>query len=320
MTINLQSRIYVAGHKGFVGNAVYKKLKDSGYKNIIIKNRDELDLLSQSQVECFFSQNKIDYVILCAAKVGGIAANIASPASFLYENLQIQNNIIHAAYKFNATKLIFLASSCIYPRNCPQPMREEYLFQGDFEPTNYGYAVAKAAGVKMCQAYNEQHNTNFVSINPSNLYGPGDNFDPKTSHAMAALIRKVAIAKQENHSNIVLWGDGLAKREWLFIDDLAEIIVKILDKKIAENILNIGTGKDLSMMDLIKNIAKIANYNGDIILDKTKPNGMPRKVMEVSKMPKYNLAAKTNLEEGIIKTYEWLIKRPNLCVKDSRQS
>jgi len=306
--ITKDSNIFIAGHKGFVGNALYQKLTHLGYKNLITRNRDELDLLDQKQVEEFFKNTAIDCVVLCAAKVGGIAANIKNPAQFLYENLQIQNNIIHNSYKNNISKLIFLASSCIYPRNCPQPMKEEYLFQGDFEPTNYGYAVAKASGVKMCQAYNEQYNTNYVAINPSNLYGVGDNFDPKTSHAMAALIKKVSDAKKSNAKEVILWGNGTAKREWLYIEDLAEIIVETLNIDTQENMINIGTGKDISMLDLIQTIAKIIGYEGDIVLDESKPNGMPRKVMDISRMSQYSLKAKTKLEDGIKKTIIWYLK------------
>jgi len=306
--ISKNSSIFIAGHKGFVGNAVLERLRFLGYKNIIIKNKTELNLLDQSEVNSFFTTTTIDYVILCAAKVGGIAANIKNPASFLYENLQIQNNVIHASYLTKVKKLIFLASSCIYPRNCLQPMKEEYLLQGDFEPTNYGYAMAKAAGVKMCQAYNEQYNANFLAINPSNLYGVGDNFDPETSHAMAALIRKVVTAKQNGDDSIILWGDGSAMREWLYIEDLAEIIVEILEKNISGNMINVGTGKDISMLDLINLIAKIVDYKGEVVLDPSKPNGMPRKVMQIDKMLNLGIKSKTDLVTGIRKTYDWYLR------------
>ncbi len=307
--INKNSRIFIAGHRGFVGNAILQNLEKKGFDNLITKTRNELDLLNQAAVQDFFAKEKPQYVILCAAKVGGILPNSTKPAEFLYENLQIQNNVIQSAYLSGVQKLIFLASSCIYPRNSTQPMKEEYLFEGDFEPTNYGYGVAKAAGVKMCQAYNQQYKTNFISLNPSNLYGPRDNFDPTESHVLAALIRKVHLAKANNDSSLTIWGDGSAYREWLFIEDLAEIITQILERDdIKESLLNIGSGEDLTILNLVKTILKILDYQCEIKFDNSKPNGMPRKLLDVSKMHKYGLQSTTKLEGGIRKTYEWFLK------------
>ncbi len=307
--INQNSKIFIAGHRGFVGNALLKNLQQKNYQNLITKTRNELDLLDQKQVADFFKTEKPECVILCAAKVGGILPNSTKPAEFLYENLQIQNNVIHQAYLNGVKKLIFLASSCIYPRNSIQPMKEEYLFEGDFEPTNYGYAVAKAAGVKMCQAYNEQYKTNFISLNPSNLYGPGDEFDPSESHVLAALLRKVHIAKTNNDKSLTIWGDGSAYREWLFIDDLAEIIAQVMQRDdIGESLLNIGSGEDLTILNLVKTILKALDYDCEIEFDTSKPNGMPRKLLDVSLMHKNGLRSTTKLDDGIKKTYEWFLK------------
>ena len=307
--IDKKFKIYIAGHRGFVGNALFSDMKNKGYNNLITKTKSELNLLNQTAVLKFFEEEKPEYVILCAARVGGILPNSTRPAEFLYENLQIQANVIHSAYISGVKKLIFLGSSCIYPRNCPQPMKEEYLFTGDFEPTNYGYGVAKATGIKMCQAYRDQYGVNFISLNPSNLYGPGDNFDEKSSHALAAIIRKCHIAKINNHKEIPLWGSGSAFREWLFIEDLADIIEKILNRDdIKESLLNVGYGNDLNMLDLTKTILKVLDYDCSIKLDPSKPDGMPRKLLDSSKMQNYSLKANTNLEDGIRKTYEWFLK------------
>jgi len=306
--LDKNSKIYIPGHKGFVGSRLLLNLQGNSFTKLITRSRKELDLFNQKAVTDFFEAEKPDCVILCAAKVGGILPNSTKPAEFLYENLQIQNNIIHQAYRTGVKKLIFLASSCVYPRNCPQPMKEEYLFQGDFEPTNYGYAVAKAAGIKMCQAYNEQYGTNFVAINPSNLYGPGDHFG-EDAHALASIIRKAHIAKTNNDNTIPLWGTGIACREWLFVDDLADIIRQImLSENISENFLNVGYGQDLNMLELTKTILKVVGHEARIELDSSKPDGMPRKLVDTSKMSKYNLKASTDLEEGIAKTYKWFLE------------
>lgn len=303
--IDKQSKIYIAGHKGFVGNAVVRDLKQKNYQCLITRTRKELDLLDQNATLDFLKTEKPDCVILCAAKVGGILPNSTKPAEFLYENLHIQNNIIHGSYLSKVKKLIFLASSCAFPRNSPQPMKEEYLFQGDFEPTNFGYGVAKAAGIKMCEAYNKQYNTNYISLNPSNLYGIGDNFDEKTSHAMASLIRKVHLAKINQDKHIVLWGTGKACREWLYIEDLADIIENIMSRDdIKESLINIGYGKDLTMLDLAKTVMKSLNYECEIKFDTSKPDGMPRKLVDCTRMHSYNLKATTTLEQGIKKTYQ----------------
>lgn len=308
MIINKNSKIYIAGHRGFVGKALLKNLQQKHYNNLLTTTRAELDLLNQSDTLNFLQTQKPDCIILCAAKVGGILPNSTKPAEFLYENLQIQNNIIHGAYLAQVKKLIFLASSCAFPRNAPQPMKEEYLFHGDFEPTNFGYGVAKATGIKMCEAYNKQYGTNYISLNPSNLYGPNDNFDEKTSHAMASLIRKIHIAKTNNSDHITLWGTGKASREWLYIEDLADIIENFIARDdIKENLINVGSGKDLTMLNLTKTIMKALNYQCDIKFDSSKPDGMPRKLVDSSIMHSYNISAKTSLADGIKKTYKWFL-------------
>jgi len=307
--INKESKIYIAGHRGFVGNALLQNLQQKEYTNLLIRTRSELDLLNQADTLKFLQEQKPDCVVLCAAKVGGILPNSTKPAEFIYENLQIQNNIIHGSYLSGVKKLIFLASSCAFPRHAPQPMKEEYLFQGDFEPTNFGYGVAKAAGIKMCEAYNKQYNTNYISLNPSNLYGIGDNFDEKTSHAMASLIRKVHIAKSNNDDHIILWGTGTACREWLFIEDLADIIENFINRNdIKESLINTGYGKDLTMLDMAKTVMKALDYECEIKFDTSKPDGMPRKLVDSSIMHSYGIKAQTNLEDGIRKTYKWFIE------------
>jgi len=302
-----QSKIYIAGHRGLVGSHLVARLRGEGYENIITKTRQELDLLNQSEVLKFFEKERPDLVVLSAAKVGGIMANMTQQGAFLYENLQIQNNIIHSSHLSGVGKLVFLGSSCIYPRNCPQPMREEYLMTGDVEPTNYGYAIAKIAGLKMCQAYNEQYNTNFITVMPTNLYGPGDNFDEKHSHALASLIRKIHLAKQNNDKEYTLWGSGGARREWLYIDDLVDSLMFILENDINQ-FLNIGCGYDFSMLELASKIAKIIGFTGEIKLDLSKPDGMPQKLLDVSKINALGWRAGVNIDDGIKKTYDYFLK------------
>lgn len=301
------SKIYIAGHRGLVGSAILNKLKKDGYSKLILKTRRELDLLNQVAVEKFFKKEKPEYVFLAAAKVGGIMANKTQKADFIFENLQIQNNIIHNAWKYKAKKLLFLGSSCIYPKLCPQPIKEEYLMSGNLEETNDAYAIAKIAGIKMCQSFNEQYGTNFISVMPTNLYGPNDNFDLETSHVFPAMIRKFHTAKIENKKEIVLWGTGKPKREFLFVDDLADACVYLMNNYDKKEIINIGTGKDLSIKELAEKIQKIVGFSGKIKWDTSKPDGTLRKLLDVSKLRKAGWKYKTGLDEGMRITYEWFL-------------
>ena len=304
--MNINSKIYIAGHNGMVGSAICRELKLQGYKNIITQSRLELDLLNQNQVKDFFDKTNPEYVFLAAAKVGGIEANRSQPAEFIYENLQIQNNIIHNSYLNKVKKLIFLGSSCIYPKFAKQPIKEEYLLTGELEPTNYAYAIAKIAGVKMCQAYNEQYGCNFISAMPTNLYGINDNFDLKTSHVLPALIRKFHEAKINNAEFVEVWGSGEPKREFLHVDDLAKACIFIANSDIAhEDIINIGTGQDLSIKDLAELIKKITGFKNKIQFNTNKPDGTPRKMLDVSKINNLGWKAKIDLEDGIKAVYEW---------------
>jgi len=304
--MNINSKIYIAGHNGMVGSAICRELKLQGYKNIITQSRLELDLLNQNQVKDFFDKTNPEYVFLAAAKVGGIEANRSQPAEFIYENLQIQNNIIHNSYLNKVKKLIFLGSSCIYPKFAKQPIKEEYLLTGELEPTNYAYAIAKIAGVKMCQAYNEQYGCNFISAMPTNLYGINDNFDLKTSHVLPALIRKFHEAKINNAEFVEVWGSGEPKREFLHVDDLAKACIFLANSDIAhEDIINIGTGQDLSIKDLAELIKKITGFKNKIQFNTNKPDGTPRKMLDVSKINNMGWKAKTNLADGVKRVYGW---------------
>jgi len=298
-------KIFVAGHRGLVGSAIVKKLQSLGYDNLVLKTRTELDLLSQAAVDNFFKEEKIEYVFLAAAKVGGIMANRERKADFIYENLQIQNNIIYSAYKYKVKKLLFLGSSCIYPRDCSQPIKEEYLMTGELEPTNDAYALAKIAGIKMCQSFNEQYGTNFISVMPTNLYGPNDNFDLTNSHVLPALIRKFYEAKNNNLPEIELWGTGVAKREFLHVDDLADAVVYLMNNYDDSAIVNIGTGEDLSIKDLALKIKDIVGYHGDIIWDASKPDGTPRKLLDVTKINNLGWKHKVDLDNGLADTIKW---------------
>lgn len=301
-------KIYIAGHNGLVGSAIKRNLENNGFQNLILKNRQELDLLNEKSVQLFFEQEKPDYVFLAAAKVGGILANNDFPADFIFENLKIQNNIIHHAYLSKVKKLLFLGSSCIYPRDCPQPIKEEYLLTGPLEKTNEAYAIAKIAGIKMCQAYNKQYKTNYICAMPTNLYGIGDNFDLKSSHVLPALLRKFHEAKMNNQKEVVMWGTGSPKREFLFVDDLANACVYLMNNYSDSEIVNIGTGEDLSIFELAQMIKEIVGFQGEIVTDPTKPDGTPRKLLDVSKLHSLGWQHKTNLEEGIKITYDWFLK------------
>ena len=302
------SRIYVAGHRGLVGSAIVRNLKENGYSNIVTRTRTELDLLDSQKVSEFFKKEKPEYIFLAAAKVGGIYANDAFPAEFIFENLQVQNNIIHNAYLNKAKKLLFLGSSCIYPRECPQPIKEEYLLTGPLEKTNEAYAVAKIAGIKMCQSYNKQYGTKFISVMPTNLYGINDNFDLESSHVLPALLRKFHDAKLANAKEVVMWGTGSPMREFLFVDDLADACVFLINNYSEDEIVNIGTGEDITIKDLALMIKEIVGFEGKIINDTTKPDGTPRKLLDVSKLHNLGWKHKTSLKEGIEETYQWFLE------------
>ena len=302
--INVNSKIYVAGHTGLVGSAIVKKLKEKGYKKIITANRLSLNLTDQKKVFQFLKKHRPKFIFIAAAKVGGIYANNKYKADFIYNNISIQTNLIHAAYLCGIKDLIFLGSSCVYPRNCKQPIKEEYLLNGELEETNDAYAIAKIAGIKMCQSYNAQYKTNYKSLMPTNTFGSNDNYDKLNSHFFPALIRKVHESKK-NNKDLVLWGNGKAKREVLYVDDLADACVYFMKKKIKEPFINIGTGRDYSIKEYAKIIIDtlIPKNNIRIVFDLSKPNGTPRKVLDISKAKKYGWEAKTKLKESILATY-----------------
>jgi GDP-L-fucose synthase len=299
------SKIYIAGHTGLVGSAIQRKLKEQGYSNIIGRTREELDLERQTQVEPFFEEQRPEYVILAAAKVGGIFANNSFPAEFIYSNIMVQTNVIHSAYRTGVKKLLFLGSSCIYPKHCPQPMKEEYLLTGPLEPTNEPYALAKIAGIRTCQSYNRQYGTNYISVMPTNLYGPNDNFDLETSHVLPALIRKFHEAKIQSNSSVTIWGTGSPRREFLNVDDLADACVFLMNHYDESEMINIGCGEDISIAELALLIKDIVGYTGNIEYNIDKPDGTPQKLLDVSKLKGLGWQPKLSLPEGIKKTYEW---------------
>jgi GDP-L-fucose synthase len=322
------ARIYVAGHRGLVGSALLRKLRSEGYSNLLVRTHKELDLMRQTEVEAFFKAEKPEYVFLAAAKVGGILANNTYPAEFIYQNLLIESNVIHSAYHGGVKKLLFLGSSCIYPRDCPQPMKEEYLLSGQLEPTNEPYAIAKIAGIKICQSYNRQYGTKFVSVMPTNVYGPGDNFDLETSHALPALIRKFHEAKTSDKSRVTvrqahgpdqsrrasdektvtIWGTGSPRREFLHVDDLADACLFIMQHYGENEMINIGVGKDITIRELAELIKDIVGFNGSIQYDASKPDGTPRKLLDVSKLTSLGWEPKISLREGIEATYRWYVE------------
>lgn len=306
------AKIFLAGHNGLVGSAILRSLQAEGYTNIITRTRDELDLLDQKAVEGFFASEKPKYVFLAAAKVGGITANKAYPADFIYQNLQIQNNIIHSAHEHGVTKLLFLGSSCIYPKLAPQPIKEEYLLTGPLEPTNEAYAIAKIAGLKMCAKYREQYGDNFISLMPTNLYGPGDNFHLTSSHAIPQIMRKLHEAKLANLPSVGGFTDGTPLREFLHVDDLGRACLYLMSHYDGADPINVGTGEDVPMRDVIQLIAKIVGYNGEIILDGSIPNGTPRKVLDVSRIHKLGWQHTIGLEEGLQTTYKWFCEQTDL--------
>ena len=306
--MNNQTKIYIAGHKGMVGSAIWRALTKKGYSNLIGRRSSILDLRNQAEVLAFFQDNDIEVVIDAAAKVGGILANNNFPYDFLMENMQIQNNLIDGAYKAGIEKFIFLGSSCIYPKLAPQPLKEEYLLTDSLEPTNEWYAIAKITGVKACQSLRKQYNKNYLSLMPTNLYGSFDNFDLKSSHVLPAMLRKFHEAKINNYSDVTLWGSGTPMREFLFVDDMADAVVYALENNLPEYLYNIGTGKDITIKELAETIQKIIGYQGNIIWDNSKPDGTPRKLMDVSKMKEIGWGYSTELEDGIQKTYQWFLE------------
>jgi len=297
------AKVYVAGHNGMVGSAIVRKLKAEGFSNIIFRSSKDLDLRDQQAVARFFEIEKPQYVFLAAAKVGGILANNTYRADFLYENLMIQNNIIHSAYLNKVTKLMFLGSSCIYPKMAPQPLKEDYLLTGELEPTNEPYAIAKIAGIKLCDAYRAQYGCNYISVMPTNLYGPNDNYDLNNSHVLPALIRKVISAKNNNESNITIWGTGTPRREFLHVDDLADACFFLMQTYDEPGLVNIGVGEDVTILELAQLIADVVGYSGEIVTDETKPDGTPRKLMDVQKLNEKGWKAKISLTSGIRNVY-----------------
>lgn len=298
------SKIYIAGHRGMVGSAILRELKTRGFSNFVYATSSELDLRNQAQVNAFFEKEKPNYVVLAAAKVGGIVANNTYRADFIYENLMIEANVIQAAHINKVTKLLFLGSSCIYPKLAPQPLKEEYLLSGELEPTNEPYAIAKIAGIKLCESFRDQYGDNFISAMPTNLYGPNDNYDLKNSHVLPALLRKFHTAKVENTPSVEIWGSGSPKREFLHVDDLAAACVFLLEDYEGTDWLNIGTGTDVSIKDLALLVKKVVGYDGELKFDSTKPDGTPRKLMNVDKIHALGWSHKIELEEGIRKVYE----------------
>ena len=298
------SKIYIAGHRGMVGSSILRALKAKGYSNFVLKTSAELDLRNQQSVADFFALEKPDYVFLAAAKVGGIIANNTYRADFIYENMMIQSNVIHQAYLNGVKKLLFLGSSCIYPKLAPQPLKEEYLLTGLLEPTNEPYAIAKIAGIKMCDAYREQYGCNFISVMPTNLYGPNDNYDLNNSHVLPALLRKFITAKNSGDAAVTIWGTGSPLREFLHADDLADACLFLMETHNDSGLVNIGVGEDVSILDLAKMVKQIVGFEGDISTDTTKPDGTPRKLMDVSKLTNLGWKASISLEEGINKVYQ----------------
>jgi len=307
--ISREARIYVAGHRGLVGSAIVRRLEGAGFRNLILRTSQELDLRDQARVKEFFEREKPEYVFLAAARVGGILANMTYPAHFIYDNLMIQSNVIHQAFKTEVKKLLFLGSSCIYPKFAPQPMKEEYLLTGPLEPTNEPYAVAKIAGIKMCQAYNRQYGTNFICAMPTNLYGPNDNFDLETSHVIPALIRKFHEAKINGAKSVVVWGTGTPRREFLYVDDLADACLFLMENCDAQHaeIINVGTGEDITIKELAEMIKSIVGFNGEIVFDPSKPDGTPRKLLDIGRIKKLGWSPKTTLEEGLRATYSFFL-------------
>jgi GDP-L-fucose synthase len=308
MTVNKSDKIYVAGHNGLVGSAIMRALMKADYTNLLCRGHSELDLTEQMAVNDFFAKERPDYVFLAAAKVGGILANNVYRGDFIYSNLAIQNNVIEAARRYGTQRLLFLGSSCIYPRDCRQPMREEYLLTGLLEQTNEPYAIAKIAGIKLCEAYNSQYGTDFAAVMPTNLYGENDNFSLETSHVLPALIRKVHNAKVIHSPSVTIWGTGTVKREFLHVDDMAEACLFMMNKKGYKDIVNIGCGKEISIHDVAELICEIVGFAGKIVYDSTKPDGTPRKLLDTTRINRLGWSPRIKLVDGLAKTYQWFLK------------
>lgn len=320
MSLSLNSKIYVAGHRGMVGSAIVRQLKAQGYNNIVTRSRSELDLVNQQAVSTFFFNEKPDGVFFAAAKVGGIQANNTMPAEFIYENLQMQSNVIHQAYSHGVTKLLFLGSSCIYPKLAEQPMRESALLTGTLEPTNEPYAIAKIAGIKMCESYNRQYGVDYRSVMPTNLYGEHDNFHPDNSHVIPAMLRRFHEAKLAGSENVVVWGTGTPMREFLYVDDMAAASIHVMNlsdtdyQQHTETMLshiNVGTGVDCTIRELAETIAKVTQFEGQLEFDSSKPDGTPRKLMDVSRLNDLGWTATVTLEDGLTKAYQWFLENQN---------
>ncbi|MEQ1583421.1 MAG: GDP-L-fucose synthase [Candidatus Nitrotoga sp.] len=299
-----QANIYVAGHRGMVGSAIVRRLQASDYANILTRTHADLDLTNQSAVAEFFLKQKPDYVFMAAAKVGGIHANNSCRADFIYQNLMMEANIVHAAWQAGVRRLLFLGSSCIYPRDCPQPIKEEYLLTGPLEQTNEPYAIAKIAGIKLCESYNRQYNTQYVSVMPTNLYGPNDNYDLNYSHVLPALIRKAHEAKIRGDKELVVWGSGKPMREFLYVDDMADACVFLMENGIADGLFNVGTGEDVTIRELAQTVMNVVGFKGGIVFNTSKPDGTPRKLLNVDRMHALGWQAKTELRAGIAKAYK----------------
>lgn len=310
--MNLDSKIYIAGHRGMVGSAIVRRLASAGYSNLLTRTHAELDLTNQATVALFLDHEKPDYIFLAAAKVGGIHANNTYRAEFIYQNLMMEANIIHAAWQAGVQRLLFLGSSCIYPRDCPQPIKEEYLLTGPLEQTNEPYAIAKIAGIKLCENYNRQYGTQYISAMPTNLYGPNDNYDLNSSHVLPALIRKAHEAKVRVDKELVVWGSGKPMREFLYVDDMADACVFLMENGISDGVFNVGTGEDVTIRELAETVMSVVGFNGEIVFDASKPDGTPRKLLNVDRMRQLGWEAQTSLRDGIAKAFaDFLTKAAN---------
>jgi GDP-L-fucose synthase len=303
--MNLDSKIFVAGHKGLVGSAIVRSLREHGYKNLVFVTSKELDLRNENAVLDFFKKTKPEYVFLAAAKCGGIKDNIEHPVQFLEDNLKIQSSVISSSYKTGVKKLMFLGSACIYPKGCPQPIKEEYLLSGYLEPTNEAYSLAKIAGIKLCQAYNKQYGTNFISVNPCNVYGPKDNFSAETSHVIAGLIRRIHEAKKSKKPYVDCWGTGSARREFVYVEDLAAALIFLMNTYNDSEVINVGVGKDVSIKELVAHIVDVIEYDGEIKWDTSKPEGMRQRLLDITKLEKLGWKPVTSIDQGLQLTYEY---------------
>ena len=313
------AKIYVAGHRGMVGSTLVRALLSRGYRNLLVRTRQELDLLNQAAVREFLRAEKPDYIFLAAAKVGGIHANNTYRADFIYQNLTIETNVIHAAHEAKLQRLMFLGSSCIYPRDCAQPIKEEYLLTGPLESTNEPYAIAKIAGLKLCESYNRQYGTSYLCVMPTNLYGPNDNFDLATSHVIPALMRKAHEAAGRDGKSLVIWGTGAARREFLHVDDMADACVFLMEKDISNGVYNIGLGEDITIRELVETISRVVGYSGPLEFDTTKPDGTPRKLLDVGRIRSLGWRARYSLENGLKQTYRWYLEQTDLSAMSNSQ-